>query len=85
MAGNELGFKADGEPLAFCSVHSRRKFEAARAAMTQGHDPEQQGGDGDDGEDTPPAEQRPLTEYELQRQDNLRRIEAAKKAIFSSG
>ena len=53
--------------------------------MTQGHDPEQQGGDGDDGEDTPPAEQRPLTEYELQRQDNLRRIEAAKKAIFSSG
>jgi len=80
-----LNFRStDGEPLAFCSVHSRPQFKAARFAILRGLK-QGEGGQHDAAIEELTVEPAELVEYELQRQSNLKRIEEAKKAIFNEG
>ncbi|GAB4818775.1 hypothetical protein N2152v2_005821 [Parachlorella kessleri] len=85
-AGQVLTFREmDGEPLAFCSVHSAGRYERSRDAICEGRQAEQApDGSKADGEEQEGAAamqdvreagagEEPVSEYELQRQRNIER------------
>lgn len=80
---HELTFTMDGEALAFCNVHSRPSFMKVRDGMQLGKKFEDIiAEDGSEDEDMDEAEPADLVEYELERLENVRKIEEARKAIF---
>ncbi|KAH7622005.1 putative Protein Jade-1 [Nannochloris sp. 'desiccata'] len=88
FAGYQLTFSLDGEPLAFCNVHSRPQYSRVRQAMAEGKDAEEAMeiaaavGEASEEEGTKGTPERELNEYEKQRQENLERIAKARKALL---
>jgi len=88
FAGYHLTFSLDGEPLAFCNVHSRPQYSRVRQAMAEGKDAEEAmeiaaaGGEDSEGEGAKGTPVQELNDYEKQRQENLKRIAEARKELL---
>lgn len=80
-AGHVVTFRNNGDPVAFCATHSSKNFMRMREALLEGKEIASQGETREDSEG-PLAEPAEQVDYERQREENVKRIEAAKKAIF---